>query len=49
MLVSQNLYHPKSLSIDQINWKLYFINFFESTTTIERISLDGSNREILVN
>lgn len=48
MLVSQNLYHPKDLSIDQINWKLYFINFFNDKTTIERILLDGSNRETLV-
>lgn len=48
IVVSHGLKQPRGLALDPDNGYMYFADWHESTSRIERAWLDGSHRRVLV-
>lgn len=48
IIISHDLMQPRGLAIDPIKGFIYFSDWHESMSRIERAYLDGSHRSILV-
>uniref|UniRef100_A0A915DV98 EGF-like domain-containing protein n=1 Tax=Ditylenchus dipsaci TaxID=166011 RepID=A0A915DV98_9BILA len=47
-LVSSALYQPRGLSVDYLNGRIYFSNFYANQLKIESMLMDGSDRKVLL-